>query len=98
MGRLIQPNRCATISPVLPAGCSLPHPNAPHRSVVARPTRLAAPPVYSLLAFLGLSREHRPSSTEWDEVLAKDNGSLVSSPAGGIIALIPEITNHPLAY
>src|SRR3989442_1685801 len=33
---------------------------------------LAAPPVYSLLAFLGLSREHRPSSTEWDEVLAKD--------------------------
>src|SRR3989475_1868701 len=34
---------------------------------------LAAPPVYSLLAFLGLSREHRPSSTEWDEVLAKDS-------------------------
>src|SRR2546426_9467229 len=33
---------------------------------------LAAPPIYSLLAFLGLSREHRPSSTEWDEVLAKD--------------------------
>ena len=22
--------------------------------------------------FLGLSREHRPSSTKWDEVLAKD--------------------------
>src|SRR5207249_10121171 len=33
---------------------------------------LAAPPVYSLLASLGLSREHRPSSTEWDEGLAKD--------------------------
>jgi len=28
--------------------------------------------VDSLLAFLGLSREHRPSSIEWDEVLAKD--------------------------
>ena len=25
------------------------------------------------MAFLGLSREHRPSSTEWDGVLAKDN-------------------------
>src|SRR5437870_2944134 len=36
---------------------------------------LAAPPVYSLLAFLGLSREHRPSSTEWDEVLPKDNAA-----------------------
>src|SRR2546428_4622609 len=33
---------------------------------------LAAPPIYSLLAFLGLSREHRPSSTEWDDGLAKD--------------------------
>ena len=25
------------------------------------------------MAFLGLSREHRPSSTEWDGVLARDN-------------------------
>ena len=46
---------------------------APHASFSGGPTDLlAAPPVYSLLAFLGLSREHRPSSTEWDEVLAKD--------------------------
>src|SRR5207247_7595406 len=30
------------------------------------------PVVYSLLAFLGLPGQHRPSSTEWDEVLAKD--------------------------
>src|SRR5438093_978068 len=37
---------------------------------------LAAPPVRSLPAFLGLSREHRPSSTEWDEVLAKDRAQL----------------------
>src|SRR5437667_2556881 len=42
---------------------------------------LAAPPVYSLLAFLGLSREHRPSSTEWDEVLAKDKSPLATDSA-----------------
>src|SRR6266850_4926197 len=30
------------------------------------------PVVYSLLTFLGPSGQHRPSSTEWDEVLAKD--------------------------
>ena len=41
--------------------------------MAARPTRTAAlPPVYSLQTFLCLSREHRPSATEWDEVLAQD--------------------------
>ena len=30
------------------------------------------PAIESLLVCLGLSRGHRPSSTEWDEVLAKD--------------------------
>ena len=36
----------------------------------------------TLLAFLGLSREHRPSSTDSDEVLAKDRSpSSVSCPA-----------------
>src|SRR3989441_11027576 len=44
---------------------------------------LAAPPVYSLLAFLGLSREHRPSSTEWDEVLAKD---MLKQPATHLVS------------
>jgi hypothetical protein len=48
-----------------------PPPNAPHRSVVpdapaGRPSCLQSPGV------LGLSRERRPSSTEWDEVSAKD--------------------------
>src|SRR5437016_6174874 len=71
-GRLIQPSRFATISPVLPSGCSPPHPKR-SASFSGGPTDLlAAPPVWSLLAFLGLSRKHRPSSTEWDEVLAKD--------------------------
>src|SRR2546426_1103486 len=37
------------------------------------------PVVYSLLAFLGLSGQHRPSSTEWDEVLAKDTDILIRS-------------------
>lgn len=40
------------------------------------PKRLAILPVIcSLLAFLRLSREHRPLSTEWDEVLAKDRSN-----------------------
>ncbi len=30
------------------------------------------PVVYSRQALLGLSQEHRPPSTEWDEILAKD--------------------------
>src|SRR5437870_11071832 len=38
------------------------------------------PPVYSRLALLGLSREHRPSSTGWDEVLAKDRLVIPASP------------------
>src|SRR5437870_3061572 len=74
-GRLIQLSRFATISPVLPSGCSRPTPKR-SASFSGGPTHLlAAPPVYSLLAFLGLSREHRPSSTEWDEVLPKDNAA-----------------------
>src|SRR5436309_1018273 len=35
------------------------------------------PVVYSLLAFLGLPGQHRPSSTEWDEILAKDSRELL---------------------
>ena len=42
--------------------------------------RLAAP-VYRLLALLGVSREHRPSSTELDEVLA--NGNHEARSCGG---------------
>src|SRR5438093_1234652 len=71
-GRLIQPSRFATISPVLPSGCSPPHPKR-SASFSGGPTDLlAAPPVWSLLAFLGLSRKHRPSSTEWDEVCSEN--------------------------
>ena len=39
------------------------------------------PAVYRLLAFLGVSREHRPSSTELDEVLA--NGNHEARSCGG---------------
>jgi len=47
--------------------------------------------VYSLLAFLGLSRAHRPSLTEWDEVLAKDRAKvdgLLGSEEGVRIQLV----------
>jgi hypothetical protein len=40
-----------------------------YRRAVARPSCVVAT---ALLAFIGLSRERRPSSTESDEVLAKD--------------------------
>src|SRR5437660_5045329 len=91
-GRLIQLSRFATISPVLPSGCSRPTPKR-SASFSGGPTHLlAAPPVYSLLAFLGLSREHRPSSTEWDEVLAKDrrcgNDSASSRPDNGNFSML----------
>ncbi len=36
----------------------------------------------SLLAFLGLSGQHRPSSTEWDELLAKDSSNFANFHAG----------------
>src|SRR3989441_11775268 len=47
-GRLIQPNRFATIGPVLPSGCSPPPPNALRRSVVAR--RTCWPPLLSTVS------------------------------------------------
>src|SRR2546428_863689 len=53
---------------------------------------LAAPPIYSLLAFLGLSREHRPSSTEWDEVLAKDKSRPVDGHA--VRLEVHEVARH----
>src|SRR5439155_13709282 len=52
---------------------------------------LLPPFVYSLLAFLGLSRAHRPSLTEWDEVLAKDRAKvdgLLGSEEGVRIQLV----------
>src|SRR5207302_9262151 len=49
-------SRFATISPVLPSGCSRPTPNAPHRSVVAR--RTCWPPLLSTVSSRSLaSRE-----------------------------------------
>lgn len=42
----------------------------PRRLAALRPIRCLRSP-----AFLGLSREHRPSSTEWGEILAKDRRS-----------------------
>src|SRR5437867_13188202 len=47
--------------------------------------------VYSLLAFLGLSRAHRTSLTEWDEILAKDRAKvdgLLGSEEGVRIQLV----------
>src|SRR5439155_3784742 len=41
------------------------------------------PVVYSLLTFLGPSGQHGPSSTEWDEVLAKDNPPSAPGGSGG---------------
>ena len=48
-------------------------PSGRSRSQSTLLTALLPTPVQALLAFLGLSRERRPSSTESDEVLAKDN-------------------------
>src|SRR5436309_2491689 len=50
-----------------------PHSTPPHSVAGPTPDCPASHPVQALLAFLGLSRERRPSSTESDEVLAKDN-------------------------
>src|SRR5439155_17252288 len=49
------------------------------------------PVVYSLLAFLGLSGQHRPSSTEWDEVLAKDRsfGRLLAGTTNPVSVVTP---------
>src|SRR6267378_1651316 len=75
-GRLIQPSRFATFSPALPSGCSPPHPQT-LRSLqwwpdapAGRPSCLQSPSV------LGLSREHRPSSTEGDERFWRRTGVL----------------------
>src|SRR2546425_8064425 len=60
---------------------------------------LAVPPVYSLLAFLGLSREHRPSSTEWDEVLAKDTLSqALADSLEGRDPTYPRVEASPEAF
>src|SRR3989442_1342503 len=73
---------------------------APHASFSGGPTDLlAAPPVYSLLAFLGLSREHRPSSTEWDEVLAKDTLSqALADSLEGRDPTYPRVEASPEAF
>src|SRR5438876_1053565 len=52
-----------------------------HFNVTEHPTAhwTAQQIVDAFPAFLGLSREHRPSSTEWDEVLAKDRDAYTAT-------------------
>ena len=76
-GGLIQPNRSPRPGPSLRQAAPPPHLELHcFRSLIRMGSkRLAAlPPTRCLsLLFLGLSGQHRPSSTEWDEVLAKDS-------------------------
>src|SRR5438445_3215934 len=66
-GGLIQLNRFATIGPVLPSGCSPPHPQKVRRRPCGGPTDPPCWPPLLSTASLNVpdpvAREHRPSST-----------------------------------